>query len=200
MVERLSGLSGVFGPLPAHLNRPPQSPIANTQPPPVSSSPELAERPRRAVGATSERPGRCVKAPAPTPTAPTQFDLLIQVPQPDKRAKVGTKYKMVKSDPVKCGPNPVDIDLEWEAFTEVIAEHANTTLAQLVVTSFEWRFMKPQNSPWTPLNSSNGYGVFTRQLTAKLLKDPSAIVLLQMSPPVPLRANANDFVSHYTLY
>jgi hypothetical protein len=98
--------------------------------------------------------------------------------------------KMVKADPLKFGPRRVSLDVSWEAFVGVVAKEVSCTTGQLAVSSFEWHFSKPQNSPWVPLNSEHGWESLVKQVTAKMSKDQSSYVILRMQPPAVIRTPA----------
>jgi hypothetical protein len=121
-------------------------------------------------------------APLPVPVRPpTPFELLIQVVQPIKRARGATKK--TKGEEVKSyGPISFTADISWDNFIATIAKELSCRDEQLNVTTFEWRWAKPANSPWIPVQNENGLS----SLLNKIVKSPpTGYVLLHMQLPKP---------------
>ncbi|KAK7041330.1 hypothetical protein R3P38DRAFT_3453747 [Favolaschia claudopus] len=56
--------------------------------------------------------------------------------------------------------------MENEDFLDAVAERLSTTAVYLVLSSMEWRYLKPANSSWLPLRDVPGY----KSLINKILK------------------------------
>ena len=75
------------------------------------------------------------------------------------------------------GPYDVPINIEWDAFLGVVAEKLMVVPSTLVVTSFEWHWLKPASSPWLPIQDENGFASMLKKVKTK--SDPYIIVCMQ---------------------
>jgi hypothetical protein len=121
------------------------------------------------------------------------FELLVYVIIPDKRVRQrGGKTKSEKREPLKKGPIEVNVNSEWNPFLHGIAELLQTTTANLITDTFEWRWLKPANGPWLPLTSERGFCSMVKQIVMLTKSDP--YVILRMQSPRP---NAEALVSSF---
>lgn len=121
-------------------------------------------------------------AVAPLPVRPpTPFELLVQVVQPTKRARGASKK--TKAEEIKSyGPIAFTADTSWDNFIATIAKELSCRDEQLNIATFEWRWPKPANSPWIPVQTENGLS----SLLNKIVKSPpTGYVLLHMQLPKP---------------
>lgn len=127
------------------------------------------------------------KATATQPPPNSTFELLIHVLQPDRKVRAGIggrQTKSVKCDPLKFGPTNFELNVTWEPFLVTISTLLRSSVPNLALPSFEWHFLKPQNSPWLPLNTEQGLHSLLRQASAKVAKEGSTYVILRMAPPI----------------
>ena len=86
------------------------------------------------------------------------FELLLTLVYPSKRVRTSSKKtKNMKPESDNKGPYNVPINIEWDAFLRVVAEKLMVVPSTLVVTSFEWHWLKPASSPWLPIQDENGF-------------------------------------------
>lgn len=110
--------------------------------------------------------------------------MLLHVLQPNRKAQtLQRKTKVEKVEPQKVGRVNLTVDMNWDTFLTVVAQELGTVSPCLVTTSFEWHFLQPANSPKLPLSSPQGLQLMVNQVNAKLQKDKSAYVILQMPEP-----------------
>ncbi|KIL63078.1 hypothetical protein M378DRAFT_179451 [Amanita muscaria Koide BX008] len=168
-----------------------QSPTITTTPvtisPPLSDAIQLAELSGLPATRNSGR-GRPRKTPAQVEVAPTTFEMLFQILQPEKkksRAR-GGKVKLEKQEPITIGPIEVPFDIQWDDLLRCIAKELKTTPQCLVVDSFEWHFLRPQTGPWVPLKTEAGMRSMLKQALAKsTARDASSgFVTVRMRPPL----------------
>jgi hypothetical protein len=154
-----------------------------TGPPPPPYVKNAEQNTPQIIPAPADRPP---PPPDPPPTAaalpirlPTPFELLIQVVQPSKRARGASKK--TKAEEVKAyGPVPLTADISWGDFTGIIAKELSCRDEQLNVCTFEWRWSKPANSPWIPVQTETGL----LSMLNKIVKSPpTGYVLLHMQLP-----------------
>ena len=115
----------------------------------------------------------------PNPPGST-FELLVTVTVPPKRAQSGgKKAKAPKPDLLNFGPVDVSDAIEWDQFLDVIAKLLKTTPTCLLVSSFEWHWLKPASSPWLLLQSSAGLASMLKKVKGKA----DAYVILRTKAP-----------------
>jgi hypothetical protein len=171
----------------------PIAPIAPIAPPiaPIvlpAAAPGARRKPGRPKGDSTAR-----AATQAQPPVHVTFELLVHVTMPDKRVRQrGGKTKSEKQEPLKRGPIEVNVDSKWNPFLQGIAELVQTTTTNLIVDSFEWRWLKPANGPWLPLTSERGFSSMVKQIVVLTKSDP--YVILRMSSP---RADTAALVSEF---
>ncbi|KAJ7831198.1 hypothetical protein B0H14DRAFT_3464204 [Mycena olivaceomarginata] len=162
-----------------------EAPRTRPESPPIDPPAVSDPAPRRRVGRPRTRP-----EPPPIAISLT-FELLIHVLLPDKVTRTSNrKPKVVKQDPIKFGPTDVPTQIAWEPFLVMLAELVQTVVPNLAVVSFEWHFLKPNNSAWLPLNSSKALSSMLKQIATKLAgkKDSSSgYVVVRMQPPAKFK-------------
>ncbi|KAG6907596.1 hypothetical protein DXG01_008316 [Tephrocybe rancida] len=142
---------------------------------PVVSSEPPTRRPR----------GRPPRNPAPQAVEsdpPTTFEALFTVLLPDKKilGRGGKKSKTEKQDPLQFGPFNVPLNVNWAGLQTIISDGLKTTVDCLPLSSIQWHFLKPANSPWLPLNTEPAMQSMLRQVEGKA----NAYVVFRMSPPL----------------
>ncbi|KAF8468005.1 hypothetical protein DFH94DRAFT_697942 [Russula ochroleuca] len=99
---------------------------------------------------------------------------------PDRKVQSGCKTKVEKQEPLKFGPVNVAFEIGWDVLLLKIMELLEISVDCLVISSMEWHFLKPQNSPWLPMNNENTMQFMLRQAAVKFKKDASSYMVLQM--------------------
>jgi hypothetical protein len=120
----------------------------------------------------------------------TEVEFFITVLLPDRKSRVGGKLKSEKQELLKLGPITVQFNVEWENFLVAIAGLLEVAVNHIVTRSMEWHFLKPQNSPWLPLNSSASMQSMFGQVKGKKDK-ASSIIVLRMAQPLQLQTPTN---------
>ena len=127
--------------------------------------------------ATVENP----QAPTEPPARPaTPFEIVVHVIQPTKRARTSSRKAKDKSEPVSVGPANLTADITWGEFLSALADLLRCQAAGLRVGTFEWRWLKPANSAWLPLQNETG---LTSMLNKIVAAKPSPYVIVRMQPP-----------------
>ena len=117
------------------------------------------------------------------------FELLLTLVYPSKRVCTSSKKtKNTKPESDNKGPYDVPINIEWDAFLGVVAEKLMVVPSTLVVTSFEWHWLKPASSPWLPIQDENGFASMLKKVKTK--SDPYIIVCMQA--PIQRKATATS--------
>ncbi|KAJ6629843.1 hypothetical protein B0H10DRAFT_1939476 [Mycena sp. CBHHK59/15] len=136
-----------------------------------------------AVSCLRGRPPKNVPPP-PDDAVPSTFELLAHVLQLDKISWTSHhKQKVSKQEPLKFGPVDIKYTIDWMVFLSQTAELVIMPVESLIITSFEWHFLKPASSPWLPLNSDNALQSMLKQARAKVGKKDLCYVILRMKPP-----------------
>lgn len=119
--------------------------------------------------------------PERVPSVPTKpFEILVWVIRPPKKvAGPGRKTKLQKQEPMSFGPLQLDTSVLWDSFLQSLAGEVESGPPNLAISSLEWRFMKPANSPWMPLRSATAYTSFIKRMASA--RTPNVIV--RMDPP-----------------
>ncbi|KAF8142390.1 hypothetical protein K438DRAFT_2030097 [Mycena galopus ATCC 62051] len=134
--------------------------------------------------------------PGLTPVIPDakDFEIYVEVmaPAPTKPVgRVGRSKNRGKVEPEKFGPIPGNTDMIWEDALEAIADLLGTSTPYLVLSSMEWRWVKPKNSARLPLRDFRGYNALIRQL----LNPPKGVsatqVIVATSQPMKVPSQAS---------
>ncbi|KAF8187424.1 hypothetical protein BJ912DRAFT_1059774 [Pholiota molesta] len=172
------------------------SPPRNTTPPPTTLkrdysdivSPESAPAPKPKVKKTAKK-ARDSSDDEADDAAPAQFELVVHVYKPLKLATTSAgrrkpPTKPVKAEPTSLGPAASNTDVSWKKFLRVLAELLETTPSFLAIHSFQWKFLKPGNSPWLPLASEIAYQSLIRQLREPPKNVSGSYIVVKMDAPV----------------
>jgi len=84
-------------------------------------------------------------------TLEPSFELLVTLHQPTKCVHTNRKTKNVNPKPENKGPFNIPVDIKWHTFLGTVAEKIFINQLDLLVTSFEWHWLKPASSPWIPI-------------------------------------------------
>ncbi|KAJ6614198.1 hypothetical protein B0H10DRAFT_2221508 [Mycena sp. CBHHK59/15] len=142
--------------------------------------------------------------PVDTPSVPTspQLSVFPAAPRPKgtraKRAPTSTQIifyrsetstarkpkKTAKVEPTTHGPITANTDMVWEDALDAIADLLGTTSEFLVISSIEWRWLKPQNSAWLPLRNLGGYSSLIKQILSPLKAVSMAYIIVKMDEPM----------------
>jgi hypothetical protein len=131
---------------------------------PISNVTELIGQPGTEVLAVSN-PVPAVRDEAhnaPAPRVVTCESLIWVIPPPKKSSS--RKKKVTKTDPVTYGPADFVSDSTWAQFLAQLAGIVDSLPSLLALPSLEWRWQKPANSLWVPLQDENRYSSFIRKL------------------------------------
>ncbi|KAJ7757281.1 hypothetical protein DFH07DRAFT_772982 [Mycena maculata] len=74
--------------------------------------------------------------------------------------------------------------MTWDDTVDSVAELLGTTSEFLVVSSMEWRWLKPQNSAWLPLRNESGYNSMINQLLSPPKNVSPAYIIIKMDEPM----------------
>ena len=75
------------------------------------------------------------------------------------------------------GPYGISINIGWDAFLQVVAENLMVVPSSLIITSFEWHWLKLASGPWLPVQDENGFASMLKKVKSK--SDPYIIVCMQ---------------------
>ncbi|KAF8185562.1 hypothetical protein K438DRAFT_1973860 [Mycena galopus ATCC 62051] len=134
---------------------------------PISTSPRLSVFP----AGPKLKGSRTAPAPASTRlTSPDadipdakEFEIMVWTYGAPKKSTRKSK-KVAKVEPISHGPITANTDMTWDYMVNTIAKLLGTSPEFLVISSMEWRWLKPQNSPWLPLRNESGFASLIRQL------------------------------------
>ena len=113
--------------------------------------------------------------PVPEPT----FELLLTLIHPSKRVCTSNrKTKSTKPEAENKGPYDIPVQIEWDAFLDIIAEKLSLRHFDLVVPSLEWHWLKPASSPWLPVQDKAGLTSMLKKVRSK--SEPYVIVRMQV--------------------
>jgi len=122
--------------------------------------------------------------PAFTSPIPT-FELLLTIMHPPKRVRTANrKTKTIKATSENKGPFDIPVDAVWATFLGTIAEKLAVQPPDLVITSFEWHWLKPASSPWLPVQDESGFASMLKKIRAK----SEAYIIIRMHVPLQRRA------------
>ena len=80
------------------------------------------------------------------------FELLLMLIQPSKHICItNKKTKNLKPKSESKGPFNISVNTEWDAFLGIIAKKISFEPSHLLVSSFEWHWLKPTSGPWLVL-------------------------------------------------
>ena len=115
-----------------------------------------------------------------------KFELVVWAVKPVKAvaAARSKKGKAAKVEPITFGPADSNTGVEWESFLEILADLLETKPLLLVVHSFEWKWLKPANSPWLPLRAPSAYESLIRQLRAPPRNVSGSYIIIRMEQPI----------------
>ncbi|KAK6993259.1 hypothetical protein R3P38DRAFT_3076671 [Favolaschia claudopus] len=167
---------------------------------PVEVQATTFRQPTAAFSVAVQPPASRRRAPAPTP-APTpgpasqppddtipdaiEFEVMVWLPAPPEKSAGARKAKKApKPEQPSFGPITAHTDMDYDVFLEVPAEKLSATPNFLVLSSMEWRYVKPANSVWLPLRDLDGY----KSLIKKILKPGKGVsatyIIVRMKNPV----------------
>jgi hypothetical protein len=95
-----------------------------------------------------------------------------------------TSKKVAKVEPISHGPITANIDMTWDYIVDTIATLLGTSPKFLVISSMEWRWLKPQNSPWLPLQNESSFASLIRQLLSPPKAVSGAYIIVKMDEPM----------------
>ncbi|KAF8139208.1 hypothetical protein K438DRAFT_1996265 [Mycena galopus ATCC 62051] len=154
---------------------------------PISTSPRLSvfpagpklKRPHTAPAPTSTR------LPSPDADIPDakEFEIMVWTYGAPKKNTRKSK-KVAKVEPISHGPITADTDMTWDYMVNTIAKLLGTSPEFLVISSMEWRWLKPQNSPWLPLRNESGFASLIRQLLLPPKAVSGAYIIIKMDEPM----------------
>jgi hypothetical protein len=111
------------------------------------------------------------------------FKLLLTLIYPSKCVRTSSrKTKSTKPDSDNKGPFDVSVEIGWHGFLGIIATKLDTVPLNLRIKTFEWRWLKPANSLWLPIQDENGFISMMKKVKAKKTEP---YVILHMDAPPP---------------
>ena len=78
-------------------------------------------------------------------------------------------------------PLQLETTLSWDALLQSMVHKIESTVPNLVVSTLEWRMMKPANSTWMPLRTAVAYGSLVKQM----ITSKNVNIIFRMDPPKP---------------
>ena len=98
----------------------------------------------------------------------TEFEITLPVLQPAKCVHTAAKrMKTEKSDPLAVGPEIFNTGMKWGEFLGSIAKMLSVQPGNLTINTFEWRFLKPANGAWLPVQHQTGFISLARKVATK---------------------------------
>jgi hypothetical protein len=91
------------------------------------------------------------------------------------------KNKLQKQEPMAFGLLQLETTLSWDALLQFMVCKIESTVPNLVVSTLEWRTMKPANSTWMPLRTAMAYGTLVKQM----ITSKNVNIIICMDPPKP---------------
>ncbi|KAF8199378.1 hypothetical protein K438DRAFT_1933409 [Mycena galopus ATCC 62051] len=156
----------------------------------ITTSPQLSIFP----AAPRPKPQRAKRAlpsaRAPSPDADISdakdFEIVVWTcPTPKKPSSTARKpKKAAKVEPSSHGPITANTDMAWEDTLDAVAILLGTTSEFLVISSIEWRWLKPQNSAWLPLRNLGGYSSLIKQILSPPKAVSMAYIIVKMDEPM----------------
>jgi hypothetical protein len=77
---------------------------------------------------------------------------------------------MTKAVTETKGPFLIFVNVGWMELLGIIADGLAIQRADLVVTSFEWHWVKPASSPWLPVQDENGFMSMLKKIRSNISK------------------------------
>jgi hypothetical protein len=74
--------------------------------------------------------------------------------------------------------------MTWDYIVDTIANLLGTSPKFLIISSMEWRWLKPQNSPWLPLQNESSFASLIRQLLSPPKAVSGAYIIVKMDEPM----------------
>ncbi|KAK6988800.1 hypothetical protein R3P38DRAFT_3094426 [Favolaschia claudopus] len=144
-----------------------------------------ASRRRAPAPTPAPRPGPASQPPDDTIPDAIEFEVMVWLPAPPEKSAGARKAKKApKHEQPSFGPITAHTDMDYDVFLEVLAEKLSATPNFLVLSSMEWRYVKPANSVWLPLRDLDGY----KSLIKNILKPGKGVsatyIIVRMKNPV----------------
>lgn len=118
---------------------------------------------------------------SPSPEPESIFELLLTLVRPSKLIRTSNrKTKNAKSQSENKGPYDVSIKTDWNSFLGIVADKLSVQQTDLVVSSFEWHWLKPSSGPWLPVQDETGFLSMLKKVKSKF----ELYVMVRMSAPV----------------
>jgi len=97
------------------------------------------------------------------------FELLLMLIQPSKHIHTANqKTKNLKPESESKGPFNISVNTEWVAFLGIIAEKISLEPSRLLVSSFEWHWLKPTVAHGFPSRMKTGSYQCSRRLSRRV--------------------------------
>ncbi|KAJ7643388.1 hypothetical protein DFH06DRAFT_1426368 [Mycena polygramma] len=156
-------------------------------------SPELS------VFAAAPKPKGSRKRTIPPPNPPTapspdpegseavEFEIVIWTyPAAKKSVSVSRKppKKVAKPEPTTHGPISANTDMTWGDLVDTFGELLETSGEFLVISSVQWRWLKPANSSWLPLRDARGHASLIKQVLSPPKAVSSTYIIVRMDEPM----------------
>ena len=152
------------------------------------------------IGSTAPAPDPALAGPVPVPAGPAPapaptsqkfdsiFKLLLTLVHTSKCVRTpNRKTKNIKPDSESKGPYDFSTNIEWDTFLDSVAKKLAVEPPNLVISSFEWHWLKPASGPWLPVQDENGFSSMLKKIKAKT--EPYVIIRMQ----VPAKKKAAGF-------
>ncbi|KAJ7242534.1 hypothetical protein C8J57DRAFT_1726337 [Mycena rebaudengoi] len=115
----------------------------------------------------------------------TDFEILIWVYPAPKKATNRTKGKRAaKAEPTSYGPIAATTNMDFNDFVHAVSSLLGTSQEFLVVSSQQWRWLKPANSAWLPLRDDSNFKSLLRQLVSPPKGVSKAYIIVKMDEPM----------------
>ena len=126
-------------------------------------------------------------APDPVPvTSDLTFEVLLTLIHPSKRIRTqNRKTKTTKPELESRGPFDISIETGWVTFLDIVAKKLAAEPSDLVITSFEWHWLKPASGPWLPVQDENGFASMLKKIRTRTKIEP--FIIVRMHAPVKKR-------------
>ncbi|KAJ6626532.1 hypothetical protein B0H10DRAFT_1941826 [Mycena sp. CBHHK59/15] len=157
---------------------------------PISTSPRLSVFPAglKPKGPRTKPAPASTRPPSPDVDVPDakEFEIMVWTyGAPKKSSSSARKSKKVaKVEPISHGPITANTDMIWDYMVDTIAKLLGTSAEFLIISSMEWRWLKPQNSPWLPLRNESGFASLIRQLLSPPKAVSGAYIIVKMDEPM----------------
>jgi hypothetical protein len=116
--------------------------------------------------------------PDPTLEPEPTFELLLTLIHPSKRIRTpNRKTKNTKPESENKGLYEIMIETGWNTFLGIITGKLSIERSDLVVSSFEWHWLKPSSGPWLPVQDETGFASMLKKIKSKF--EPYVIVCMQ---------------------